>query len=103
MNISEIMTQLISLIGALVIIVNIITEVIKKVFCIKSEKIMNVFVLALSEILTNVCLMSYWFKNDMDISIFTGVAFIVIGLLVAYAAMFGFDKLLKHLEGILKA
>lgn len=102
MNIQDVLSELITIIGALVIVVNIITEVFKKVFEFHSEKITNVFVLGCSEFLTFFTFFAYMKIHDMSISYLTGVAVLVVGLLVAYAAMFGFDKLLKHLESLLK-
>lgn len=102
MNIQDILSELVVIIGALVVLVNIITEVFKKVFCIKSEKITNVFVLLSSEFLTFFTFFAYLKHYDLSISYYTGVATLVVGAMVSYAAMFGFDKLLKHLENFIK-
>lgn len=84
----------------LVAAVNIITEIVKSIFKFKKEEYINFFVTWLSIVITVVVFLAYWQIKQLVITWYILTAFIIIGLLVAYAAMFGFDKLWKHFEGI---
>jgi putative effector of murein hydrolase len=55
-------------------------------------------VLLLSVALTVAAFLAYWQIKQMEITWYIIVAFIIIGFMVAFAAMFGFDKLLKYFE-----
>ena len=94
MDYSVLISQLFMIIAVLVIVVNIITEVCKKAFsALSGSKAINLFVLALSEGLTVAVFLAYWQIKQMTITWYIIAAFIV-----AFAAMFGFDKLLKYFE-----
>lgn len=99
MNYATVISQVLFIVTVLTAFVNIITEVVKKTFewC-STSKIINVFVLALSEILTVAVFLAYWQIKKMLITWYVIAAFIVVGFMVAYAAMFGYDKLLKYFE-----
>jgi len=99
MDYATIISQVLLIVAALTAFVNIITEVVKKSFnwC-STSKCINVFVLLLSEILTVAVFLAYWQIKEMLITWYIIVAFIVVGFMVAYAAMFGYDKLLKYFE-----
>lgn len=100
MDYSVIISQLFMIIAVLVIVVNIVTEVCKKAFsALSGSKEINFFVLILSEVLTVSVFLAYWQIKQMTIAWYIIMAFIVIGFMVAFAAMFGFDKLLKYFEG----
>lgn len=94
----EIISQLLMIVAVLVIIVNIVTEVIKKVIEFKTAQSINVFVTVFSIILTILALLGYWQIKQMEITWYLVATFIIVGFMVAYAAMFGFDKLLKYFE-----
>lgn len=99
MDYSVLISQLFMIIAVLVIVVNITTEVCKKAFsALSGSKAINLFVLALSEGLTVAVFLAYWQIKQMTITWYIIAAFIVIGFMVAFAAMFGFDKLLKYFE-----
>lgn len=103
MDYSVIISQLFMIIAVLVIVVNIVTEVCKKAFTwLNGSKVINIFVLVLSEALTVAVFLAYWQIKQMAITWYIIAAFIVIGFMVAFAAMFGFDKLLKYFEGFYK-
>lgn len=99
MDYATIISQVLLIVAVLTAFVNIITEVVKKTFdwC-STSKVINVFVLLLSEILTVAVFLAYWQIKEMLITWYIVTAFIVIGFMVAYAAMFGYDKLLKYFE-----
>lgn len=98
MSYQELVSQIFILIAVLVVLVNIITEVTKKIVNFGDEKKLNIFVVVLSVILTVAVLLAYWQIKQLEIVWYLVLAFIVIGLMVAYAAMFGYDKLLKYFE-----
>lgn len=97
MNITSI-SALIAVIGALVVIVNLLTEVIKKSTWDKLPT--NVVVVLLSEGLTLASGAAYAQINSVTVTWYIIVAAVVVGLLVAYGAMFGFDKLKEALAQI---
>lgn len=102
MDITAIFSQLLFAIAILVAVVNIITEVCKLSFgWLSTSKVINVFVLIVSEALTVAVFMAYWQIREMAITWYVILAFIIIGFAVAYAAMFGYDKLVKYIEDAL--
>ena len=98
MEYTELFSHLTLIIGGLVALVNIITEVAKKVHTFKSAESLNVFVLVLSILLTIASFCAYWQYKNIMFAWYVIVVFIIIGFMVAYSAMFGFDKLLKHFK-----
>lgn len=87
---------IISLVGGLVALTNVITEVLKKVTWDKLPT--NVLALIVAEALTIVVGLAYFQINDITVVWYMAVALVVLGIMVAYAAMFGFDKL-KEIMG----
>lgn len=98
MNYQEFFSMLLIIIGGLVVVVNIITEIAKKVYAFSKSTHINIFVVVLSVALTVATFLAYWQIKQMAITWYLIAAFIVVGFLVAYAAMFGFDKLIKKLQ-----
>lgn len=99
MDYSTIIGQVLVIVAILTAFVNIITEVVKKTFnWLSGSKVINLFVLAVSEALTILVFLAYWQIKEMTITWYIIAAFIVIGFLVSYAAMFGYDKLIKYFE-----
>lgn len=97
---AEIISQILMLVGVLVILVNIITEVVKNVFEMKEAKEINIFVTVLSVALTVLVLLAYCQIKAITLTWYIAISFIVIGFMVSYAAMFGYDKLLSYFEKI---
>ena len=97
MNIQEYLPMLITVIGLLVTVVNIIVEVLKKF----TEKYVptNVLAVIISMVLTLTVFFAWCSINAVVVQWYLVVAAIVVGFFVAYAAMFGFDKLKEVLEG----
>ncbi len=92
------LSLLIALIGGLVAVVNIAVEVIKKATW---EKIpTNLLALIVSEALTLLAFFAYCQIKTVAVVWYMVAAAIVVGLLVAYAAMFGYDKLTEALKGV---
>ena len=96
MNIQEYFPMLITVIGSLVAVVNIIVEVLKKF----TEKYVptNVLAVIISMVLTLTVFFAWCSINAVVVQWYLVVAAIVVGFFVAYAAMFGFDKLKEVLE-----
>lgn len=87
---------LLVIVGALVAVTNIITEVLKKLTWNKIPT--NVLVVVISEALTLAAGAAYAQSNGMSVPWYYVAAAVVVGLFVAYAAMFGFDKLQEALN-----
>lgn len=86
------------IIAGLVIIVNIITEVVKEVFELKNAKFINIFVTIFSIALTILVFVAFCSVNAIQITWYMVGAVIIVGFMVAYAAMFGYDKLLSYFK-----
>lgn len=82
----------------LTVVTNIVTEVIKKITWDKIPT--NLMVVIIAEVLTLAAGAAYAQFADIDISWFHGFGAFVVGLFVAYAAMFGFDKFKQAIEQI---
>ena len=82
---------LITIIGVLVALTNVITEVVKKLTWDKMPT--NVLAVAVGELLILTSGLAYFQVNGIEVVWYYVVALVVIGFMVAYAAMFGFDKL----------
>lgn len=92
------LTTLITIIGVLVALVNIITEVLKKILW---EKIpTSLLAVVISIVLTLVAFVAYCQYSAIVIVWYYIVAAIIVGFMVAYAAMFGFDKLKQILQNL---
>lgn len=95
MDYSTIILQVLSIVGIIVAFVNIITEVVKNVTGMSGARVINMFVLVISVILSVAVFVAYWQIKQMQITWYLILTFIIIGFMVAYAAMFGYDKLLS--------
>lgn len=82
---------IITIIGVLVALTNVITEVIKKLTWDKMPT--NVLAVVVGELLTLAGGLAYFQVNGIEVVWYYVVALVVIGFMVSYAAMFGFDKL----------
>lgn len=99
-RINELYPALIAVIGALVILTNVVVEVLKK--AIPNSKFpTNLLALIVSMVLTLVAFFAWAAVKEIRLAWYYVAAAIVVGLLVAYAAMFGFDKLKETLGVIL--
>ncbi len=102
MNYQELFSTIFIIIAVLVVLVNIITEVTKKTINFTKTAYLNAFVVILSVALTVAVFFAYWQIKQMEITWYLITAFIIVGFMVAYAAMFGFDKLIKHFQDLKK-
>ena len=85
------LSVIIPIIGVLVALTNVIVEVAKKVTWDKLPT--NILALIVAIALTMVSGFAYYQIKALPITWYIVVSFVVIGFMVAYAAMFGFDKL----------
>ncbi len=91
MDFAVALSTLVTVIGMLVVLVNIIVEVIKKVtWDVIPTSLLTVIV---SLALTLLSFFAYMSNKGIPVLWYHAVAAVVVGLMVAYAAMFGFDKL----------
>lgn len=88
---------LLSVIGAITVLTNIIVEVLKKITWDKIPT--NIVALIVALVLTLVAGGAYASINSIAITWYMVVGAIVVGFMSAYAAMFGFDKLKEVLKG----
>lgn len=85
------MSVIITIIGVLVALTNVIVEVTKKATWDKLPT--NILALIVAVALTLAAGFAYCQINVVAVTWYIVVSFVVIGFMVAYAAMFGFDKL----------
>ena len=82
---------LLSIIGALVVVTNIIVQVLKNLTWDKLPT--NILAVIVSMVLTLVAFFAYCQICSSAVEWYMVVAAVVVGFLTSYAAMFGFDKL----------
>lgn len=96
LNLSTILT----IVGILVVLTNIVVQVLKKAVWGKLPT--NILAIIVSMVLTLVTFFAYCQINVIAVVWYMVVAAVVLGFLVSYAAMFGFDKLKEALTQISK-
>jgi len=89
---TQIFAQLITAIGILAFLVTVIIEVIKGVSCFKKIPT-NLIVLILSIILTVTGGVVYIQIQGIPFLWFYAIALLILGFIVSFLAMFGWDKL----------
>lgn len=82
---------IISIIGVLVVLTNIVVQVLKKATWDKLPT--NILVVVISLVLTLGAFFGYCDFKDITVVWYMVAAAVVLAFMVAYAAMFGFDKL----------
>jgi len=82
---------ILSIVGALVVVTNIIVQVLKKLTWDKLPT--NLLAIIVSMLLTLAVFFAYCQIKSVAVVWYTVAAAIVLGVFVAYAAMFGCDKL----------
>lgn len=86
------------IVGVLVVLTNVIVEVLKKVTWGKLPT--NILAVIVSMALTVVAFFAWCQIKGITVVWYMVVAAVVVAFLVAYAAMFGFDKLKEVLNQI---
>lgn len=89
---------IVSAIGALVVVTNIVVEVVKKATWDKLPTNLLAVIVALA--LTLAAFFAYCQICGIAVTWYMAAAAVVVGIMVAYAAMFGFDKLKEMLVQI---
>lgn len=87
---SESISFLVSIVGALVLITNMVVEVMKKVTWEKFPT--NLLAVIVAVVLTIVAFVTYMQMMELTMVWWYWPPVIVAGFLVSYAAMFGYDK-----------
>lgn len=90
--------QIITCLGILVVLVNIVTEVLKQITWNKLST--NLLAVVVSFVLTMVAFFAYISYAGIALVWYYVAGAIVLSFMIAYAAMFGFDKLKELLESI---
>lgn len=93
-------TAIVAIIGALTVLTNIIVEVLKRATWEKMPT--NLLAIMVAMVLTLVAFFGYMAFMSYTIMWYYVAAAVVVGFAVAYAAMFGFDKLKEALGQIKK-
>lgn len=91
---------IIAIIGALTVVTNIIVEVLKKATWDKLPT--NLLAILVAMVLTLVAFFGYCAYMSIAVVWYYVAAAVVVGFAVAYAAMFGFDKLKEAISQIKK-
>lgn len=91
-------STLLLVVGVLVALTNIVVEVLKKMTWDKMPT--NLLAVVVSIVLTLVAFFAYMSYAGITILWYYVAAAIVVAFMVAYAAMFGFDKFKEALEKI---
>ena len=89
---------LISIIGVLVVLTNLVVQVIKKLTWDKIP--MNILAVVVSIVLTLGTFFAYCQVKTIDVVWYMVFAAVVLAFMVSYAAMFGYDKLMEALGQI---
>ncbi len=92
------LSVILGVVGVLVVLTNLIVQVLKKLTWEKLPA--NMLAILVSMALTLVAFFAYCCIKSIAIAWYMVVGAIVLGFLVAYAAMFGFDKLKEALGQI---
>lgn len=82
---------ILSIVGVLVIVTNIVVQVLKKLTWDKLPT--NILAVLIAMVLTLAAFFAYCQIKELAIVWYMVAAAVVMGFFVAYAAMFGFDKL----------
>ena len=91
---------LINIIGVLVVLTNLVVQVIKKLTWDKIPT--NILAVVVSIVLTLGTFFAYCQVKTIDVVWYMVFAAVVLAFMVAYAAMFGYDKLMEALGQISK-
>lgn len=91
---------ILSVVGVLMVLTNVLVQVLKKVTWGKIPT--NILAILVSMVLTLGAFFAYCQIKSIAVVWYMVFAAVVLGMLVAYAAMFGFDKLREAIGQISK-
>mgnify|MGYP006940172063 FL=1 len=89
------LSVILSIVGVLVVLTNIVVQVLKKLTWDKLPT--NALVVVIAMVLTLAAFFAYCQIKSIAVVWYMVAAAVVLGFMVAYAAMFGFDKLKEAL------
>ncbi len=84
-------SAILSIVGILVVVTNIVVQVLKRLTWDKLPT--NILATIVAMVLTLAAFFAYWQIKAVPVVWYMVAAAVVLGFFVAYAAMFGFDKL----------
>ena len=87
------LSTILTIVGILVVLTNIVVQVLKKVTWGKLPT--NILAITVSMVLTLVTFFAYCQIKAIAVVWYMVAAAVVLGFMVAYAAMFGYDKLME--------
>lgn len=90
------LAMLMTIIGAITVLTNIIVQVVKHITWDKLPT--NFLALAVAELLTLCAGGAYAQMNGIPITWYLVIGAVVVGFMSAYAAMFGYDKLMEAVQ-----
>lgn len=91
-------SMLVSIVGLQVVLTNLIVQVLKHATWSKLPT--NLLALLVGEAVSIISGIAYFEMSGIVVEWYYIVAFVVLGFMVAYAAMFGFDKFKEIMNGI---
>ena len=91
------METILLIFAVLTVLINIWVELSKKIYTFKTETGLNAYVAACSVIGSLIAYCGYWTAAGNAFTWYIVIAFAVLGVLAAYAAMYGYDKLIKQI------
>ena len=94
------LSTILTIVGILVVLTNVVVQVLKKATWGKLPT--NILAIIVSMALTLLAFFAYCQIKAIAVVWYMVVAAVVLGFLVSYAAMFGFDKLKEALSQISK-
>jgi purine-cytosine permease-like protein len=89
------LSVILSIVGVLVVLTNIVVQVLKKLTWDKLPT--NALAVVIAMVLTLAAFFAYCQIKSIAVAWYMVAAAVVLGFMVAYAAMFGFDKLKEAL------
>lgn len=89
---------ILSIVGVLVVLTNIVVQVLKKLMWDKIPT--NILAILVSMVLTMAAFFAYCQIKGIAVVWYMIAAAVVLGFMVSYAAMFGYDKLTEALGKI---
>lgn len=99
----EQLTQIIFYVGLLTLAVNVITEVLKKIFVLEDGSHAGELIcFVVSLVVTLFAVIGYCIAHNIAITIFVIIGGIFGAFFVCYAGMFGYDKLKEVVEKYVK-
>jgi hypothetical protein len=87
--------------GVLVLLTNIITELLKKIINRKNFPT-QILCLVISEVLTVVGFVAYCEVMNINILWYMIFGAVVVGLIVCYCSIFGYDNVIKELKNMIE-